>query len=60
MNDTDPQLNVQIAERLKSLFDSARRYQRRRARALVRSINPRAFPREHQLELGLSLDSRAR
>ena len=56
MNTLDTHTNGQIADRLKSLFESARRYQQRRARSLVRSIKPRTFPREQQLELGLPLE----
>jgi hypothetical protein len=46
----------QLADRLKSLFESARRFQKRRSRPLVRTIHPGAFPRERQMELELSLD----
>ncbi|MFT4640138.1 MAG: hypothetical protein ACI8T1_003463 [Verrucomicrobiales bacterium] len=57
MNNLDTHTSTQIADRLKSLFDSARRYQKRRSRPLVRSIHPRAFPNERQLELDLLLES---
>ncbi len=53
---SDPQTQVQLADRLKSLFESARRFQQRRSRPLVRSIKPRQFPHERQLELELSLE----
>lgn len=57
MNNTlDMHTTGQIADRLKSLFESARRYQQQRARSLVRSIKPRTFPEEHQLELELPLE----
>ncbi|MCH1503655.1 MAG: hypothetical protein GWQ05_19305 [Verrucomicrobiaceae bacterium] len=56
MNRLDPHTSIQISNRLKSLFDSARRYQQRRSRPLIRSITPRNFPQERQLELGLQLE----
>lgn len=56
MNHLDSQTQSQIATRLRSLFESARRFQQRRSRPTVRAIKPRALPQESQLELGLSLD----
>ena len=55
MKRIDAQTSAQLAQRLKALFDSARRL-RRRSRQRGRLTHPHAFPREIQLELGLSLD----
>lgn len=57
MNTLDFETAGQLSDRLKSLFESARRFRARRYRPLVRSIKPRRGPREAQLELGLQFDS---
>lgn len=56
MNRLDYHTQGQISDRLKSLFESARRFRARRSRPLVRSIKPRSYPQESQLELGIFQD----
>lgn len=56
MNTLDFETAGQISDRLKSLFESARRFRAQRQRSLVRSIKARRDPRESQLELGLRFE----
>ncbi len=53
----DPQTAGQLSFRLKSLFESARRFRNRRSQSRVRAIKPRDYPRECQLELQLTLEN---
>ena len=57
MNTLDSETAGQISDRLKSLFESARRFRAQRRRTLVRSIKAGRDPRESQLELGLRWES---